>query len=158
MARLYKPFEAIPATQIHPDGWDFAKALELEPMETNRFGVRYCGYLHPPVTGDYEFWLAGATDAQLFMSPGENPADKVPIARTVDDSRKLDKPRFQGGSPWEPPVPLVAGRRYYIEALVFIEKGEGHLSVAWKRPGEPRELLTGEYLSPFQPEYMEEKL
>jgi hypothetical protein len=134
-----------------PDGSDMARTLELSPMITNRFGVRFCGYVHPPVTGDYEFWLTGATDATLFMSPDENPSHEVPIARIVDNSRKLDQPRFQGSSPWAPPVSLVAGRRYYIEALVLVEKGEGHLSVAWKRPGASRELLTGDYLSPFKP-------
>jgi xyloglucan-specific exo-beta-1,4-glucanase len=113
--------------------------------------VRFCGYLHPPVTGDYEFWLAGATDAVLFMSSDDNPANKAAIAKTPDRSRTLTGSRFQGNSPWAPPVSLEAGRRYYIEALVLIEKGEGHLSVAWKRPGSSRELLTGEFLSPFKP-------
>jgi hypothetical protein len=69
----------------------------------------------------------------------------------VGRPKEWDAPRFRGSSLWAPPVPLVAGQRYYIEALVFIEKGEGHLSVAWKRPGGSRELLTGEFLSPFKP-------
>jgi hypothetical protein len=144
-------FQNDPRLWDHPDGSYMAQSLELEPVTTNRVAVRFRGYVHPPITGDYEFWLAGATDARLFMSPNENPADKVPIAVTVDNSRKLDQPRFRGSSSWAPPVPLVAGHRYYIEALLFIEKDEGHLSVAWKHPGASRELLAGEYLSPVKP-------
>ncbi|HRI15820.1 MAG TPA: FecR domain-containing protein [Verrucomicrobiota bacterium] len=135
----------------HPSGVDAAPALELKPIETNQFAVRFCGYVHPPVTGDYEFWLAGGTQAVLFMSPSEDPAEKVTIAVNRDASQSLDQPRFRGGSPWAPPTPLVAGRRYYVEALVFVGHGEGHLSVAWKIPGQERQPLTGEYLSPFKP-------
>ena len=146
-------FRDNPRFPNHPDGWDFAKALELKTVKTNHVGMRFCGYLHPPVTGNYEFWVAGATDAQLFMSPNDDPAGKVLIGNDSGfRGKNWDQPRFQGGSQWAPPVPLVAGRTYYIEAIVFIYAGDGDLSVAWKRPGEPRELLTGEYLSPFQPE------
>jgi FecR protein len=145
-------FRDNPRFPNHPDGWDFAKELELRPVKTNHVGMRFCGYLHPPVTGNYEFWLAGATDAELFMSPDDNPAAKVVIANGPGFSKSnWDQPRFRGGSQWAPPVPLVAGRTYYIEAIVFIYAGEGDLSVAWKRPGASRELLTGEYLSPFKP-------
>jgi hypothetical protein len=87
------------------------------------------------------------------MSPNENPAEAVGIARQQRTGMggRWDAPRFQGPSLWSSPIPLVAGRRYYIEALVTIEKGEGHLSVAWKPPSGTRELLTGEFLSPFKP-------
>ena len=97
------------------------------------------------------FWIAGATDARLSMSPTELEADRVQIAQNVNHDNTWDGPRFQGTSQWAPPVPLVAGRRYYIEGLLLIERGEGHLSVAWKGPGRPRELLTAEFLSPAEP-------
>lgn len=86
------------------------------------------------------------------MSDGVESADKALIANNVEKPlapRQWDAPRFQGGSLWCPPVPLVAGRLYYIEAHVFVRDGEGHVSVAWKRPGAGRELLTGEFLSPI---------
>jgi hypothetical protein len=137
----------------HPDGSDLARTFELEPVQTNKLLVRFRGYLHPPVTGDYEFWLAGANAAQLLMSPTELAEDTVVIAQTSNGTqpKAWDAPRFQRLSQWAPPLPLVAGRRYYIEGLVLIRRGEGHLSVAWKGPGRPRELLTAEFLSPAEP-------
>jgi hypothetical protein len=138
-----------------PDRSDMAQTFELEPVKTNKLAVRFRGYLHPPASGNYEFWLAGATEAMLFMSPNENPAHVIRIASSRESVgvREWDHPRAvgQGDTQWSSLIPLVAGKRYYIEALVLIEKGEGHLSVAWKRPGASRELLTGEYLSPFKP-------
>jgi hypothetical protein len=122
-------------------------------VKTNRLAVRFRGYLQPPASGEYEFWLATGTEAVLSLSPNEQARDKVVIARgqEVSGPKRWDAPRFRGGSLWCPPVPLVAGRQYYIECVVFIEKGQGHLSVAWKPPGGARELLTGEFLSPFKP-------
>jgi hypothetical protein len=136
-----------------PDSWDLANRFELTPVETNRLGVRFRGYLHPPVSGDYEFWLAAATQASLRMSPTENPKDAAQIAQTFDASRSnnWDAPLFRGPSPWSGAIPLRAGRCYYIEALLLVEQGEGHLSVAWKGPNRPRELLTAEFLSPYEP-------
>ena len=48
-------------------------------------------------------------------------------------------------------------RSGYIEAIMTVPKGEGHVSVAWKRPGAAREPLTGEYLSPFEANAEERK-
>ena len=127
----------------HPDGWNISNELELAPVKTNHFGMRFCGYLHPPVTGDYEFWVAGAMYTELLMSPDADPDKKVVIAIT--------EPRYSGFSERAPPIPLVAGRSYYLEAIVQVPTGEGHLSVAWKRPDRPREPLTSEFLSPLKP-------
>jgi len=146
-------FRNDPRYPNHPDGSELARAMELPSIMTNQLGVRFCGYLHPPVTGEYEFWLSGATSAKLFMSPTENPADEVTVAFVLEPSRNMDRPRYQTSpSAWAPPVPLVAGRRYYIEALVFVDKGEGFLSIAWKRDGQSREPLAAEFLSPYTPQ------
>jgi ferric-dicitrate binding protein FerR (iron transport regulator) len=142
----------------HPDRSGLSSRFELVPVTTNRLAVRFRGYLHPPVSGDYEFWLSGATDAKLFMSPSERPEDKEQIAQTAQISpttdasrtKAWDAPRFRGPTQWSSPIPLVAGHCYYVEALLLIEHGEGHLSVAWKCPGRPREVLTGEFLSPAE--------
>ena len=138
-----------PSFPPHVDGWDLADKFELAPTTTNQLVVRFRGYLHPPASGDYEFWLAGATEAQLYISATVREEEKVQVAQVLDASAKSwDAPRFGGTSRWGPPVPLVAGRRYYTEALVLIKHGEGHLSVAWKGPDRPRELITGRFLSP----------
>jgi hypothetical protein len=152
-----REFEQDPNFPARPQRHDFATSFSLDPIQTNSFLVRFRGYLHPPVTGDYEFWLAGATDAQLFMSPNGRPADRLMIAKNAgerddfDQRKGWDDLELRGGGRWSPPIQLMAGKIYYMEALVWVRDGEGHLSVAWKGPGMSRELLAGEFLSPAEP-------
>jgi hypothetical protein len=130
----------------HPDKRDFIDNLELKVSETNQLGVRLRGYLHPPVTGNYHFWLnyslPDSSYAEVTMSPTENPAEEVAIAR---DGKV-------GVTQAPPPIQLEAGRRYYIEIQTLINtKTAGYISLEWKPPGGTRELLTGEFLSPAKP-------
>ncbi len=53
------------------------------------------------------------------------------------------------------PVPLVAGKRYYVEALLKEDIAEDHLAVGWLKPGQPgsslpSEIVPGAQLSPFK--------
>ncbi len=132
-----------------PDGRDLASRFEFGPVETNQFGLRFRGFVHPPETGEYEFWLAAAPEAQLFLSPTDQPSRKVLIASAYSATapRGWDTPQ-RGGSLRSGLISMEAGRRYYIEAILAAPEGEAHLSVAWKRPGAPRELLDGRHLSP----------
>ena len=63
---------------------------------------------------------------------------------------------YAKGVPYDPvknfaPVTLVAGRRYYIEAVLQAGKPGSHLSIAWQIPGHgERELISGDYLSPLE--------
>lgn len=139
-----------------PDGRDRLHQFEIPLMTTNKFGVRMRGYVHPPTTGDYEFWTAAAREGLLFLSADERSTGKEMICypgnagvREWDTDTEARRAREEGGTPWSGPIHLEAGRRYYIEAVLVIPAGEGHLSVAWKRPGTGREVLPGEFLSPI---------
>jgi hypothetical protein len=50
-----------------------------------------------------------------------------------------------------PPIPLVAGKRYYFEARILIGRGKAELSVFWQPPGQSREVLKSQFLSHFKP-------
>jgi ferric-dicitrate binding protein FerR (iron transport regulator) len=131
------------------DGSDLVPSLMLPPLKTNHVLMRYCGYLQPSVTGKYEFWLSGSAGATLFLSPNDQPGAKVTIANTLGS--QFDAPRFQGPSPWAPPVPLIAGHSYYIELLIIIRQEEGNFSIAWKRSDAARENIPTDCLSPLIP-------
>jgi hypothetical protein len=142
-----------PRFPTHPDRSDLADRFEVVAFITNHVGFRLCGYLHPPVSGNYEFWLAAQGNAQLFLSPDQNSKHKVAIATAAE---AMQPRNWDAGSPHHgaaqlsEQIRLEAGRCYYIEAVAVVPKGEGHLSVAWKRPGAARELLSGEFLSPIE--------
>jgi ferric-dicitrate binding protein FerR (iron transport regulator) len=139
---------------VHPSARDFVEAFESPEIRTNNVGCRLVGYVHPPVTGEYTFWIAASGDAVLWFSMDEDPANKVRIAAAPGgEPRDWDaQPRARGAEmPKSPRVALLAGRRYFIQAVLKTADRPGHLSVAWQRPGGQRELLSGEFLSPFEP-------
>ncbi len=159
---LLESWSGVPGPFIHdlldddrfpnqPHGREFPTALELTPITTNSYGCRIRGYFHPQITGDHIFWLAGDGAAELFISLSEDPAERFRICvSTKAGVRQWDIERLGGDSPISNPFHLVAGRRYYMEALLKVNQGGGHLSVAWQQPGKPRALISGEFLSPVE--------
>ena len=84
-----------------------------------RYGARIRGYVHPPQTGDYTFWLASDNCGELRLSSNEEPANKTLIATVPGwtNSQEWDKFSEQESTA----IRLTDGQRYYIEAMM---KGE----------------------------------
>lgn len=136
-----------------PTARDFVNAFESSEIQTNNFGCRLIGYVHPPVTGEYTFWIAAAAAGILWLSPDENPAGKVRIALAPGGEPHDWDAQPRGGDvgmPKSEPIPLETGRRYFIQAVQRTAQGSSHLSVAWQRPGAERELISGAFLSPYK--------
>lgn len=138
-----------PDFPAHPSGRDYLTRFEAPSHWGKNYGARICGYLHPPVTGAYTFWIAAGDGAELWLSPDDNPRHKQP-AGFSDGEVPHDWTHNRGqqsASVW-----LVAGRKYYIESLQKQgTKKADHLSVAWQGPRRQREIIPGEFLSPFLP-------
>ena len=136
-----------------PDGKDVLAAFEATNIPMRDFVERICGYIAPPETGDYIFWIAGTDENKLFLSQDEKPENKREIANTKGCGRKQ--------WPWQPdapnkskPVALKAGKAYYVEVLHKKgQQGDCHLAVAWTKPFDdgkkPSELIPPETLSAF---------
>ncbi len=129
----------------HPDNRELLGKFEVSPDWGDNFIDRFRGYLHPPLTGDYVFSLAG-NEANLRLSLGEAPDDAIPIAST--DVGQATKPLTQQSVP----LTLMDGHCYYIEVIRVGRKGPHHLEVSWQTPGGARELISGNFLSPFKPQ------
>ena len=116
---------------------------------TNYFGVRARGYLTPPETGDYTFWIYSNDQGQLWLSPDEDPANAIRIAQVIGSTLwyQWDKYPDQESSP----IPLTAGRRYYIDALYADGDGPGIMGVGWSGSvvGSLDPMPIGSYLTPF---------
>ena len=114
----------------------------------DRYGVRMRALLTAPATGDYTFWISGDDTCELYLSTTDNPANKVRIARA---------PAWTALDTWttypeqrSTPVSLVAGSRYYIEALMKESTGGDSLSVAMATaPSTTPVVLAGSALTPF---------
>jgi len=138
-----------------PSGHDYLKRFESPSHWGTNYGARLCGYLHPPKTGAYTFWIAAGDGAEFSLSRDDNPDNKQQIAY-AKRTAPHEWTNHQGQQ--SSSINLVAGRKYYVEVLQ--KQGvetEDHLAVAWQGPGREREVIPGEFLSPLKPRTNEEK-
>ncbi len=112
------------------------------------YGQRVHGYVVPPVTGNYTFWIATDDGGLLNLSTDTDPANKKAIAR-VDG--------WTGPRQWEvepnqqsAAIRLEAGKPYYVEALMKEGGGGDNLAVRWLRPdGKDEGPIPATYLLPW---------
>lgn len=136
-----------PVFAARPSGVDWPSLFEGPKDWADRYGSRLRGYVWPPVTGTYTFWIAGDDNCELWLSPNENPARKEKIARVPGwtDPRQWDRDPAQKSKP----LRLVGGRPYYIEALHKEGERGDHVAVGWQLPdGTFERPIPGERLSP----------
>lgn len=135
----------------YPDNSSGSEYRDSFASPTNwgtNYGARFRGYLHPPRTGAYIFWITASESAQLWLSSDER-ADQVEMVTSLSQPARVEEWEKY---PWQKSerIKLQAGRKYYIEALHKVEKpGGDHCSVAWQPPDGKREVIPGEFLSPF---------
>ncbi len=145
-----------------PDVAEEVKSIEWGCPTRDNFGIQFQGYVHPPVSGDYVFYLCATAEGALFLSTDANPANKCQIA--YDWCGQPDRTWLRGQpapSPGDPlgnistPVYLEGGRKYYIEALMQNSgQGGANLGVTWRKQGDSEPAngsppITEEYLSPY---------
>ena len=132
----------------NPIRCELIKSLEGPMNWADSYGARISGYLHPPTSGDYTFWIASDANSELRLSTDGNPQNASLIANVpgFTDRRQWDKYPQQQSSP----VSLAAGKKYYIEVLHKEDTGPDNVAVVWQSlPGIPQQVIYGVYLSPF---------
>ncbi len=131
----------------NPSGRQLITSLEGPVNWAENYGTRIRGYLYPPTTGSYTFWIAGDDNSQLWLSTDGSPAHRSLIAQVTGwtDSREWNKFSSQRSSPRI----LTAGQKYYIEVLHKEHTGGDNIAVAWEGPGIAQEVIPGRYLSPW---------
>jgi hypothetical protein len=97
------------------------------------YGQRLQALITAPETGDYTFWIASDDGGELHVSTDETPANRQLVAWVTGwtPSRQWTWQANQQSAP----IPLLAGQRYYIEALMKEGSGGDNLAVRWQLPG-----------------------
>jgi hypothetical protein len=97
------------------------------------YGQRMRALVLPPADGSYIFWISSDDGGALYLSTTESPAQKVQIANVNawTGPREWTKEPNQQSAP----ISLLAGQRYYIEALQKEGGGGDNLAVRWQLPG-----------------------
>jgi hypothetical protein len=131
------------------------KSTELQEglgaADPDDYGARIRGYLYPPETGDYTFWITGDNGSQFLLSTNYDSSNTVMMC-------EVPGTQWTGAREWgkfpddqqSDPVTLEAGEKYYVEAIFKEGTGGDGVAVGWGGPGvgEGPEVITGDYLSP----------
>ena len=115
----------------------------------DNYGQRISGYVCPPATGNYNFWIASDDNSELWLSTDDNPANKQKIASVPGWTASMEWTKYP--SQQSASKNLIAGQKYYIEAL-HKEGAQGdNCAVCWQLPnGTFERPIPGSRLSPFE--------
>ena len=110
-----------------------ALALPQSEPDENRFGHHATGWLVPPATGAYRFFVASDDESEFWLAPSADPAARVRVAAVPGWTNPGEWDRYPEQRSAE--IPLEAGRAYAFE--FFHQEGGGgdHFAVAWTGPG-----------------------
>jgi hypothetical protein len=115
----------------------------------DNYSRRLLGWLVPPVSGDYSFWISGDDSCRFYLGTAETEASKSLLC-SVNGYTNFQSFDNQGGQK-SLPVTLEAGRVYWFEAQQMEGGGGDHVSVAWQGAGiGTRAIVAGAYLVPNQ--------
>ncbi len=128
----------------NPSGVDQISDFETPTNIRDNYGTRVRGYIIPPTSGLHTFWIASDDNGSLRLSSDDSAGNATEIASVP----AWAPPRQWDWYPQQKSaqIYLVAGQKYYIEALMKEFGGGDNLAVAWQRPGGTRELITSNYL------------
>lgn len=122
--------------------------FEIPNNVDENYGSRISGFICPPQTGDFTFYLASDDNSELWLSTNDNPSTKVRIAYVSGWTNYREWAKYT--SQQSSAVYLETGKKYYVEALHKEGTGGDNLSIGWKLPSGVSELpIPGTYLSPY---------
>jgi endoglucanase len=133
-----------------PTGSAQLTSLEGPINAGDNYGARIRGYVYPPISGAYTFWLACDDYGDLRLSTSADPAGAARIAFVEGwtNSREWSKYPSQRSAA----INLTAGQKYYIEVLHKEATGGDNVAVSWQGPGIAQTVIGGSFLSPFVPQ------
>jgi len=123
------------------------KGFEVPVGTITNFTSRFRGFLLPPLTGTYVFWIASEVGSELWLSTDATALAKVKIAAVTRDVPYVKWPHTHEAV--SAPLALEAGRRYYLEVLHKPSAGDTQLCVRWRLPnGVEQRPIPGARLAP----------
>ena len=130
-----------------PNQVQIANRLETSPDMDDDYGELLQGYLCPPQSGDYIFWIAGDDQNQFWLSSDRTPQNRSLTAfiPAWTEYREWNKYPEQKSAT----IRLLANQAYYFEVLHKESIHGDSVSVAWQGPGFEQQIIEGRYLAPY---------
>ena len=131
-----------------PDQSSTLEHFEAPANVLDNYAQRIRGYICPPQTGLYTFWISSNDNGQLWLSTNSSPDNKRLIANVRGWTYPNQWNKYN--SQQSEPILLAEGSQYYIEAFMNEGVGGDNLSVGWKLPDNTLDRpISGNYLSPW---------
>jgi len=131
-----------------PDRFELISSSEVARDRADKFGSRIRGYVIPPVSGDYTFYLAGDDSCELWLSSSVSQFAKRKIAGFHGWTQPREWTKFPTQK--SVTISLVAGQKYYLEALQKEEGLADHLAIGWQTPDSSAvEVIPGSALESY---------
>lgn len=90
--------------------------LEIVADQGENYGIRMTGWLIPPVSGDYTFWIASDDTSELWLSTDDDPTNKGIVCNC---SSSVQPREWNVNSEQRCSIiQLLAGQAYYYEVSV----------------------------------------
>ncbi|MCK5834804.1 MAG: hypothetical protein KAG98_03615 [Lentisphaeria bacterium] len=120
----------------------------VSQLETNLngghdYGRKVSGYIHPPITGNYTFYVSGDDSVEFHLALEGQPLSLIASTSSWTNFRQWDKYSKQRSVSLD----LDSTKKYYFELLHKEAGGGNHYSVAWEIDGGSKEIIDGKYLS-----------
>ena len=129
-----------------PDVVGFTRQFTSRPVYPDathdNYGGRLSGWIVPPETANYEFFLRSDKAGPLYLSKDDKPETAVLIAEEFGRANQFLEPGDTVRQTSKP-IALKAGQRYYIYALWKAGGGGDsfqrfdYCDVAWRKVGDP---------------------
>jgi autotransporter-associated beta strand protein len=133
-----------------PDQESFLTSFDGGSYSDN-YGSTLRGYVIPPTTGAYTFYIASDDASQLILGSGTAQVSSPVIASISGWTNPYDWDATPSAT--SATVNLTAGQPYYIEMRQKEGGGGDHAAAAWSGPGISRQVIPGRYLAPFYQNY-----
>jgi glucose/arabinose dehydrogenase len=131
-----------------PTSTEGISSFEGPTNAADNYASRIRGYICPPLTGNYIFWISSDDNSELWLSTDDQPSNKIKISSVTSwtSPREWTKSPSQQSSL----INLIAGKKYYIEALHKEGLQGDNLAVGWQLPdGSLERPIPGIRLSPY---------
>lgn len=138
-----------------PNSTTSLSSFEIPVNARDYYGTRVRGFFIPPTSGNYTFWISSDDSGELWLSSTMSPTNRSRIAYVSGwtSSREWNKMSSQKSAS----IPLVAGKAYYIEALMKENAGGDNLAIACRynnattpTNGDGTYLINGSQLAPYK--------
>ncbi|MFE8071681.1 PA14 domain-containing protein [Marinobacteraceae bacterium S3BR75-40.1] len=135
---------SLPSYPDNPDSVIELTQLSGPQNVGSDYGVLVRGYIIPPSSGDYQFFVNGDDQTQFFLSSDDQPQNLELLASVPDWTYEGEWNKYPEQT--SDPVPLVAEQRYYFEIRFKEAAGGDRYTVEWEGPGVSRQVVPGSAL------------